>query len=117
MMISLFCLARKRLLEEAQANIGSTIPFAPEYADDGFSGGADDEVFKLFQEELRLAQEYGLRYDLNNCTLYPLAGDDFRGDISAFQALGVRIDATYNIQILKAPICGSPGILDLMVSK
>ena len=66
MMISFFCLARKRLLEEAQANVGSTIPFAPEYADDGFSGGAVDEILKLFQEELRLAEEYGLRYDLNN---------------------------------------------------
>ena len=88
MMMSLFCLARKRLHEEAQANIGNTIPFAPEYADDGFNGGAVDEVLKLFQEELRLAEEYGLRYDLNL-----VAGDDFRGDVSAFQALGVRVDA------------------------
>ena len=66
MMISLFCLAHKRLLEEIQTNVASTIPFAPEYADDGFSGGAIDEVMKLFQEEFRLAEEYGLRYDLNN---------------------------------------------------
>ena len=102
---------RNWLLEEAQANIGSTIPFVPEYADDGFSGGAVNEVLKLFQEELRLAQEYGLRYDLNNCTLYLLAGDGFHGDVSAFQALGVRIDATCNIQILKAPVCGSPEFL------
>ena len=65
-MISFFCLAHKRLLEEAQANLGSTIPFAPEYADDGFKGRAIDEVLKLFQEELRLAEEYGLRYDLNS---------------------------------------------------
>ena len=111
MMMSLFCLARKRLLEETQANIGSTIAFAPEYADDGFSGGAVDEILKLFQEELRLAEEYGLRYDLNNCTLYLLAGDGFRGDVSAFQALGVRVDAICNIQILKAPVCGSPEFL------
>ena len=111
MMMSLFCLARKRLLEEAQANIGSTIPFVPEYTDDGFSGGVVDEILKLFQEEFRLAEEYGLRYDLNNCTLYLLAGDGFRGDISAFQALGVRVDATCNIQILKAPVCGSPEFL------
>ena len=111
MMISFFCLAHKRLFEEAQANAGSAIPFAPEYADDGFSGGAVDEILKLFQEELRLAEEYGLRYDLNNYTLYLLAGDGFCGDISAFQALGVRIDATCNIQILKAPVCRSPGFL------
>ena len=59
-----------RLVEEAQANIGSDVLFAPEYADDGFSGGRVDEVLRLFREELRLAEEYGLRYDLNNCTLY-----------------------------------------------
>ena len=111
MMMSVFCLARKRLLEEAQANIGSTIPFAPEYADDGFSGGAIDEILKLFQEEFRLAEEYGLRYDLNNYILYLLAGNDFRRDVNAFQALGVRVDSFYNIQILKAPVCGSPEFL------
>ena len=91
MMMSLFCLARKRLFEEAQADVGSTIPFPPEYADDGFSGGAVDEVLKLFQEELRLAEEYGLRYDFNNCTLYLLAGDGFRGDGSVFQAWGFEL--------------------------
>ena len=111
MMMSLFCLAYKSLFEEVQANVGSTIPFAPIYAHDGFSGGAVDEVLKLFQEELRLAEEYGLRHDLNNWTLYLLAGDGFRGDISAFQTLRVRIDVSYNIQILKAPICGSPEFL------
>ena len=88
MMISLFCLVHKRLFEEVQANLRSTIPFAPEYADDRFSGGAVDEVLKFFQEEFRLAEEYGLRYDLNNWILYLLAGDGFRGDVSAFQALG-----------------------------
>ena len=106
MMMSLFCLASKSLLEEVQANIGSTIPFASEYADDGFSGGAVDEVLKLFQEEPSLAEEYGLRYDFNNCTLYLLAGDGFRGDVSAFQALAVRVDATCNIQIFQAPVVG-----------
>ena len=71
-MISLFWLAHKRLFEEAQANIGSIIPFAPEYADDGFSGGAIHEILKLFQEEFR----YGLRSDfnLNNCFFIFLLG-------------------------------------------
>ena len=87
-MISLFCLARTRLLEEVQANIGNSIPFAPEYVDDGFSGGVVDEILKLFQEELRIIEEYDLRYDLNNYILYLLAGNGFRGDISVFQALG-----------------------------
>ena len=87
MMIPLFCLGHKTLFEEAQANIGSILPFAPEYVDDGFSGGVVDEVLKLFQEEFRLAEEYDLRYDLNNCILYLLVGDGFRGDVSAFLTL------------------------------
>ena len=111
MMISLFCLIYKRLFEEAQANLGNTIPFAPEYADDGSSGGAIDEVLKLFQKELRIIEEYGLRYDLNNHILYLLIGDGFHGDINAFQILGVRIDAFYNIQILKALIWRSSEFL------
>ena len=83
----------------------------PEYADDGFNGGIVDEILKFFQEEIRLAEEYGLRYGLNNCVLYLLASDDFRRDINAFQALGIRNDASYNIQISKAPVCGSPEFL------
>ena len=49
MMISLFCLACKTLLEEVQTNIGGIIPFASEYADDGFSGGA---VYEVLNEAL-----------------------------------------------------------------
>ena len=52
------------LVEEAQQNTGIHLPFAPEYADDGFSGGCVEDVWKLFQEEFRPADKYGLRYDL-----------------------------------------------------
>ena len=63
MMISLFCFVYKRLLEEVQINIGSTVPFASEYADDGFSRRDVDTILKkFFQEEFRLAEEYDLRY-------------------------------------------------------
>ena len=78
MMMTLIYLAYKRLFEEVQINIGSTISFALEYAEDGFRGGAIDEILRLFQEELRLADQYDLRHDLNNYILYLLAGDDFR---------------------------------------
>ena len=111
MMISLFCLVRRRLVEEAQQNIGIHLPFAPEYADDGFSGGRVEDTWKLFQEELRLADKYGLRYDLGQCRLYLLAGDGFRGGVSPFQGLGVHVDATYDIQMLKIPISRSPEFL------
>ena len=35
--------------------------------------------------------------------MYLLAGDDFRGDISGFQALGVRIVVGTDMVVLKAP--------------
>ena len=111
MMMSLFCLARRRLAEEAQQNTGIHLPFAPEYADDGFSGGRVEDVWKLFQEELRLADKYGLRYDLGQCRLYLLAGGGFLGDVSPFQGLGVHVDATCDIQMLKTPVSGSPEFL------
>ena len=111
MMISLFYLAYKRLFEEDHINIGSILHFAPEFMDDGFSGRAIDEILRLFQEEFRLVEEYGLWHDLNIYILYLLAGDGFRGDINVFQNLGIRIDVACKIQILKAPICGSPEFL------
>ena len=73
----MICLARKRLVEEVRANIRSIIPFAPEYVDDGFSGGGIDENLKFFQEESRLVEENDLWSHLNNYIRYLLVGDDF----------------------------------------
>ena len=42
--------------------------------------------------------------DPSKCTLYVLAGDQFRGDVSRFQALGVKIVSTTDVMMLKVPI-------------
>ena len=106
LMMALFCLVRRRHAEEAREAAGSSPPFEPEYADDSFSGGRVQDVLRCFREEIKLAEKYGFSYDLSQCTLYLLAGDEFRGDVSGFQALGVRIQTGTDIQMLKAPVCG-----------
>ena len=68
-------------------------------------------MLRSFQEEIRLAAEFGLRYDLEQCTLYLLSGEHFRGDVSGFQALGIRVVTGPDVQILKAPVGGSEAFL------
>ena len=111
LMMALFCLTRKRMAEAARVAAGVHPEFEPEYADDAFSGGLTSHVLRSFQEEIRLAAEFGLRYDLEQCTLYLLSGEHFRGDVSGFQALGVRVVTGLDVQILKAPVGGSEGFL------
>ena len=53
--------------------------------------GAPD-VLEAFHQELKLAEAYGIHFDLSKCILHLLAGDGFRGDISGFQAVGVRVE-------------------------
>ena len=58
-----------------------------------------------------MAAEFGLRYDLEQCALYLLSGEHFRGDVSGFQVLGVRAVTGLDDQILKAPVGGNEGFL------
>ena len=46
--------------------------------------------------------QYDLRVDPKKCTLYLLAGGSFRGDVSYFQALGVKVVIGMDVLILKA---------------
>ena len=103
-MISLFHFIYKSFLRKLRLILKNIISFASEYADDGFNGGAIDEILKLFQEGFRLIEEY----DLNNYILYLLDANSFYRDINILQALGYRIDVACNIQILKAPIWADP---------
>ena len=106
-MMALFCLTRERMVEVACVAAGVHPEFESEYMDDAFNGGLISHVLYSFQEEIRLAAEFGLRYDLEQCILYLLSGEHFRGDVSGFQALGVRMITGPDIQILKAPVGGN----------
>ena len=109
----LFCLTRARWVAEARTNCRRPLPeFEPEYTDDAFSGGDAADVLEAFHQELKLAEAYGIRFDLSKCTLYLLAGDGFRGDISGFQALGVRVVAGTDVVVLKAPVTGRDAFLE-----
>ena len=108
----LFCLTRQRMVEEARRLSSRPPPdFEPAFADDAFSGGNVDDVFEAFHHELQLAHKYGLHVDPSKCTLYLLAGDQFRGDVSRFQALGVKVVTGGDVMMLKAPIGDSPAFL------
>eukprot|EP00438_Fugacium_kawagutii_P000312 Skav205273 [mRNA] locus=scaffold1841:208849:211374:- [translate_table: standard] len=108
----LFCLTRQRMTEEARRLSARPSPeFEPAFADDAFSGGLIDDVYEAFRHELQLAHNYGLHVDPAKCTLYLLAGDSFRGDVSKFQALGVRVVSGTDITMLKVPIGDSSGHL------
>ena len=99
------------MAEAARVAAGVHPEFEPEYTDDAFSGGLISHVLRSFQEEIRLAAEFDLRYDLEQCTLYLLFGEHFRGDVSGFQALGVRVVTGLDIQILKTPVGGNEAFL------
>ena len=108
----LFCLTRQRMIEEARRNSPRGTPdFEPAFADDAFSGGDVGDVWASFQQELSLAEKYGLHMDPSKCTLCLLAGDQFRGDVSRFQALGVKIVSTTDVMMLKVPISQETTIL------
>ena len=105
--MALFCLARKRYAEEAAiTTTGITLLFQPEYTDDDFCGGRVQDIIRYFREEMRLMEKFGLKYDLSQCTIYLLSGDQFRGDVSGFQELGVQIRTGNDIQMLKIPASG-----------
>ena len=88
------------------ADTGINLPFQTEYADDGFCGGRAQDVLRYFRGEIRLAEKFGLKYVLSQCTVYLLSGDGFRRGFSGFQELGIQIRTGCDAQILKAPVSG-----------
>ena len=104
-MISFF-LARKRYAEEAAVAAGISLPFQPEKADDGFCGGRVQNVVRYFREMIRVAAEFGLKYDLSQNTVYLLSSDNFSRDISGFQEVGIQIRTDCIMQMMKMPGSG-----------
>ena len=105
MMGPLFYLSRCHMLREVQQASSRPMPeFRPAFADDGFSGGPVLDVWEQFRQEIRLVETYGLKVDPSKYILYFLVGEAFRGDVSCFQALGVKVVIGANLLILKTPI-------------
>eukprot|EP00973_Karenia_brevis_P057578 8008662-Karenia_brevis.AAC.1 len=38
--------------------------------------------------------------------LYPLAGQDFTGDVSAFERMGITVDYSCNVKFMQVPMSG-----------
>ena len=70
-------------------------------------GGQYETVLRVLREEMALASEYGLRFNASKMVVYPLAGDNFRGDLSGFIALGIKVNTTGNLMFMKVPVVGN----------
>ena len=57
--------------------------------------------------EISLSERIGLPFDFSKYTLYFLVGEQFRGNISEFQALGIRVVIGSELIILKTPVHGT----------
>ncbi len=69
------------------------------------------------KEKLALGEQYGMHLNFWRMTLYPLAGDDYDGNVSEFERLGIQIDEAQNISFMKVPICGSTTFLQELAAK
>ena len=107
LMAPMFCLSRRRMFDLARAECRRVPEFEVEFADDAYSAGEVEDVLIAFKAEIALSERFGLHFDFSKCTLYFLAGEQFRGDISEFQAFGVRVVTGSELAILKTPVHGT----------
>ena len=61
------------------------------------------DVWAAFTQEITLSSKYGFEFEYSKCTLHLLAGEQFRGDVSEFQALDINIVIGCDLVILKTP--------------
>eukprot|EP00973_Karenia_brevis_P032578 4496591-Karenia_brevis.AAC.1 len=43
--------------------------------------------------------------------LYPLAGQDFTGDVSSFERMGITVDYSCNVKFMQVPVVGYEGFI------
>ena len=102
---TMYCLMQKRFSDEARV-IAATTCYEPEFADDTYLGGSTSNVLKRCKAELTCADKYGITFDVSECKLYLLAGEQYTGDIGEFAAMGVQISRKPNIEMLKSFVTG-----------
>eukprot|EP00973_Karenia_brevis_P021528 2959192-Karenia_brevis.AAC.1 len=78
-----------------------------DFADDGVIGGDVDDVLRVLRGEIAIAQEYGLRYNYSKMVVYPMAGEEFVGDVSEFQRMGITVDYSGNVKFMQVPVVGN----------
>ena len=62
-------------------------------------------------QEIAISKQYGMHFNYGKMRLYLVAGNDFQGDISGFERLGIEIDRSQNIVFMKAPLMGTTAFL------
>ena len=103
MMMALFCLARKRYVEEAATATGITLPFQPEYADDGFCGGRVQDIIRYFREEIS-----GIWLEVRSFPVHglPVVRRSVQRGCVRVPGAWVQIRTGNDIQMLKTQVSG-----------
>ena len=109
----MFFFIRRRMYEETRSRTEHPPPeFEVEFADDAYSRGYVTDVWAAFKQEIALSSKYGLEFEYSKCALHLLAGEQFRGDVSEFQALDINIIIGCDLIVLKTPVMGSHVFLE-----
>ena len=95
----------------------ASLDFYADYADDGVDGGDYDAVYRVLEREIALGAEYGIKNNFSKMVLYPLAGNNFSGDLSRFTNLGIKVDYFGDLKVLLEPIVGSEAFVKEWVSQ
>ena len=78
-------MTRRRMHDESRAASSRPSPALDiEFADDAYSGGDVLDILASFKAEITPSNKYDLYHEISKCTLYLLAGEQFRGNVAEF---------------------------------
>ena len=84
-----------------------------DYADDGMDGGTLQQIWNTLQEEMLIADVYGVEFNFKKMKLYLMEGEAFQATpeevnlIQCFRRQGITVDTSLDITFLKVPLIGS----------
>ncbi len=94
-MMPMYCAMRKQVRQKAASAVALAIQ--ADYADGGMDGGSAEVVLATLKGEVAFGEQYGMHLKYGKVALYLLAGNEFEGDVSAFERLGIKIDRSQSV--------------------
>ena len=82
------------------------VDFVADFADDGVDGGDYECVLKALKGEMAIGRAFGVKNNFGRMKVYPLAGQNFQGDLSGFEELWIEVDWSGNVLFMQVPIVG-----------
>ena len=109
LLMPLFCAMKKEMRDRVDSLVDGIgdVDFVADFADDGVDGGDYECVLKALKGEMAIGRAFGVKNIFTKMKVHPLAGDNFQGDLSGFEELGIEIDWSGNVLFMQVPIVGS----------